>query len=158
MKHLIAAVALLLSLNADAQLRTGDIAPDIVLPNVKDSVVSLSSLKGKVVLIDFWASWCAPCRVANPGLVKLYEKYKDKGFEVFGVSIDDKKAGWTKAIAADKISYIQVNDKAGWEAKTAAAYGVEAIPATFLINKKGVIYSVNPTKAELEEQLQELLK
>ncbi len=158
MKHVIFAVAFMLSLNAGAQLRTGDIAPEIALPNVNDSIVKLSSFKGKVVLIDFWASWCGPCRVANPGIVKLYEKYKDKGLEVFSVSIDQKKVGWTKAIAADKIPYTQVNDKDGWDAKTATAYGVNAIPATFLVNKKGVIYSVDPTKQELEDQLQDLLK
>lgn len=157
MKYLIATVALFVSLNVVAQVRVGDVAPEVSLPDVNGTIVSLSSLKGKVVLLDFWASWCAPCRVANPGVVKLYEKYKDQGFEVFGVSIDNKKLGWTKAIATDKIPYIQVNDKDGWDAKTAAAYGVEAIPATFLISKTGVILEVNPSKQDLEDLIKRFL-
>jgi thiol-disulfide isomerase/thioredoxin len=115
MKSIIVFVVFILfGFNTKAQVKVNQEAPEISLPGVKDSVVSLSSFKGKVVLIDFWASWCGPCRAAIPGVVKLYNKYKDQGFEVFGVSIDSKKKDWLKAIAHDKISYTQVKDKAGW--------------------------------------------
>src|SRR5882762_9818234 len=90
------------SLCVVAQLKVGETVPEISLPNVNDSIITLSSFKGKIVLIDFWASWCGPCRQANPGVVRLYNKYKDKGFEVFGVSLDNKKNDWLKAIKHDK--------------------------------------------------------
>src|SRR4030088_3265450 len=95
---------------AKAQVKIGQTAPEISLPDTKGNSVNLSSFRGKIVLIDFWASWCGPCRQANPGVVKLYNKYKDKGFEVFGVSLDSKKNDWLKAIKHDKLKYIQVND------------------------------------------------
>src|SRR5688500_2936107 len=100
MKKLFTAVAFVLTISTvNAQLKPGDMTSEISLPNAKDSLVNLSSFKGKIVLLDFWASWCAPCRSANPGVVKLYNKYKAKGFEVFGVSIDSKKAAWLKAVS-----------------------------------------------------------
>jgi len=136
----------------------GQQAPEISLPDTKGNITNLSSLKGKVVLIDFWASWCMPCRVSIPAVVKLYNKYHSKGFEVYGVSIDEKKNAWLKAIKQDNINYTQVNDKAGWYAKVAEAYGVNEIPATFLIDKKGTIIAVNPEGKELEDKINELLQ
>ena len=158
MKNVIVLALLLLSVTTNAQVKVGQSAPEISLPGTNGNIINLSSLKGKVVLIDFWASWCGPCRRANPSVVKLYEKYKDKGFEVFGVSIDSKKNGWLKAIEHDKIKYTQVNDKDGWNAATAAKYGVDAIPATFLLNKEGVIVAVDAEGNDLEEKITALLK
>jgi peroxiredoxin len=157
MKNVMAVIAMLLSLHAGAQVSVGQMAPEIALPNAIDNVIKLSSLQGKVVLIDFWASWCGPCRASNPGVVKLYKKYKAQGFEVFGVSIDTKKAAWLKAIASDKITYTQVNDNGGWRARVTDAYGVSAIPSTFLLDKTGKIIAIDLEGKQLEKRLKELL-
>jgi thiol-disulfide isomerase/thioredoxin len=132
-------------------------APEIYLPDANDSVINLSSFKGKVVLIDFWASWCGPCRQSIPGIVKLYNKYKDKGFEVYAISIDEKKKEWIKASKYFKMKYTQVNDKAGWESKVAALYKVEAIPASFLLDKEGKIVVVDADGKLLEAEIKKLL-
>ena len=142
----------------NAQVKIGAMAPEISLPNTKDSLVNLSSFAGKVVLIDFWASWCGPCRAANPSVVKLYNKLKDKGFEVFGVSIDSKKANWVKAIKQDKIKYTQVNDNGGWNSTVAAIFGVNQIPTSFLLDKTGKIVAIDLEGKELENKITELLK
>ena len=158
MKKIFTSVAFILAVNAlNAQLKVGDIPPEISLPNTKDSLVNLSSFKGKIVLLDFWASWCAPCRAANPGVVKLHNKYKAKGFEVFGVSIDSKKANWLKAISQDGIKYTQVNDAAGWNSPIAEKYKVEQIPTSFLLDKTGKIVAIDLEGAQLENKLKELL-
>jgi len=158
MKSIIVTVALVLAgFMVNAQVKVDQIAPEIALPGVNDSPVKLSSFKGKVVLIDFWASWCGPCRASIPGVIKLYDKYKAKGFEVFGVSIDSKKKDWLKAIAQDKITYPQVNDKAGWYSKTTEVYGVNAIPNTFLLDKTGKIVAIDLEGEQLENKLKALL-
>jgi peroxiredoxin len=141
-----------------AQIKIGAPVPEISLPDVKDSMVSLSSFKGKVVLIDFWASWCGPCRQSNPGVVKLYNKYKDKGFEVFGVSIDSKKNDWIKAIKHDKIKYTQVNDNGGWNSKVAATFGVEMIPTSFLLDKNGNVVAIDAEGKQLDKLVSGLLQ
>ena len=146
------------SLFVKAQVAVGDIAPEFSLRNVKDSLLSLSSLHGKVVLLDFWASWCAPCRAANPGLVKLYNKYRPKGFEVLGVSIDSKKEAWLKAVAQDHIQYQQVNDTAGWNSPVAEQYGINQIPTSFLLDKEGKIIAIDLAGVQLEIAIQQLLK
>lgn len=148
---------LLLSVAANAQLKPGSYAPEISLPNAADSMVNLSSFKGKVVLVDFWASWCVPCRAENPNVVRLYKKYKAKGFEVFGVSIDVKKALWIKAIKHDKITFTQVIDAAGWYSKTAEQYFVEEIPTSFLLDSTGKIIAINAEGVSLEKKLKQLL-
>ncbi len=157
MKHTIAVILLLTGIHANAQVKVGQQAPEISLPDANDSIIRLSSLKGKVVLVDFWASWCGPCRRSNPNVVRLYEKYKGKGFEVFGVSIDSKKAAWLKAVKQDNIRYIQVNDNKGWDAASTLQYGVDAIPATFLLNKKGEVTAVDAEGKELEEKIKQLV-
>lgn len=131
----------------------------IKLPDVKGDSITLASLKGKVLLLDFWASWCMPCRAANKKLVRLYDKYKEKGFEIFSVSLDEDKSDWKKAIARDKISWVQVNDPRGsWNAKTAADWNISVLPTTFLINKKGDVVAIDPEGKELEKGIRELLE
>lgn len=131
----------------------------IKLPDVKGDSVTLASLKGKVLLLDFWASWCMPCRAANKKLVKLYDKYKERGFEIFSVSLDEDQGDWKKAIARDKISWVQVNDPRGsWNAKTAADWNISVLPTSFLINKKGDVVAIDPDGKELEKGIRELLE
>ncbi len=141
-----------------AQVRTGDIAPEISLPDTKGSLVTLTSYRNKVVLVDFWASWCGPCRGANPGVVKLYAKYRSKGFEVFGVSIDTKKEAWLKAIEQDHIEYTQVIDNAGWNSMVAIRYNVNQIPTSFLLDKTGKVVAVDLEGKHLENKIKELLQ
>ena len=158
MKYQIILIMLLSgTLMVKAQVKVGDTPPEISLPNTSDSMVTLSSLKGKVVLIDFWASWCGPCRASNPSLVKLYAKYKNKGFEILGVSIDSKKSAWKQAIRHDKITYLQVNDTAGWNSVTAEKYGVEQIPTSFLLDKTGKVVAIDLEGLQLENKIKELL-
>ena len=155
-KILMVSVILLGYLCSHAQLKIGGNAPDIELPNQVDSLVKLSALSGKVVLIDFWASWCVPCRAANPGVEKLYKKYKDAGFEVFAVSLDVKKEGWLKAIKKDKLTYTQVYDIAGWYSKVAEQYFVDMIPTNFLLDRTGKIVAINLEGKELAKAVKEL--
>jgi thiol-disulfide isomerase/thioredoxin len=118
----------------------------------------LSDLKGKVVLIDFWASWCGPCRRENPNVVRAYQQYKSKGFEVFSVSLDKAKEPWEKAIEQDGLVWPNhVSDLAGWSNVAAAAYGVTAIPATFLIDQEGKVVATNLRGPALANKLNELL-
>jgi thiol-disulfide isomerase/thioredoxin len=114
-------------------------------------------MKGKVVLVDFWASWCGPCRKNNPNLVALYSKYKAQGLEILGVSIDKSKSDWTKAIEKDGLTWLQVLDPGGWNAQSTLDYGVDAIPASFLIDKAGVIRGVNLEGRELEATIRKLV-
>lgn len=127
-------------------LNIGNKAPELSFTNPDGKTMSLSKLKGKYVLIDFWASWCGPCRMENPNVVRVYKKYKDskfndgKGFEVFSVSLDKGKAQWKNAIAKDKLEWpYHISDLKGWSSGLAAKYKVNSIPASFLINPKGII-------------------
>ena len=136
----------------------GDFAPDIVMNNPEGVEMKLSSTKGKVVLLDFWASWCGPCRRENPNVVKTYEKYKDKGFTVFSVSLDKGVAKWKAAIEKDKLVWdTHVSDLKGWSSKAGKAYGVSGIPATFLIDENGKIIAKNLRGHQLEQKLKEVL-
>jgi len=143
---------------ATAQPAIGQQAYEIRLADIKGNIQNLSDQKGKVVLVDFWASWCGPCRKANPGLAVLYSKYKDKGFEIFGVSIDDEKKAWKKAIQADRISWKQVNAPGGWDAPVALEWKLEQIPASFLIDQQGKVIAIDPTKEDIENHLKTTLK
>ncbi|MDB5231643.1 MAG: hypothetical protein JWN76_2448 [Chitinophagaceae bacterium] len=129
-------------------------------PDPDGHIVSLSDFKGKYVLIDFWASWCGPCRKENPNLVKTYNKFKDKGFEILSISLDQpgKKSDWLKAIKTDQLTWTQVSDLKFWDNEIAKMYGVTSIPSNFLINPNGVIIGKNLRGASLTEKLQLVVK
>jgi len=133
-------------------------APDFTLPTPDGQEVSLSSFKGKYVLLDFWASWCAPCRAENPNVVAAYRKFKDKNFTVLGVSLDEKKEAWEKAIKDDGLTWTHVSDLQGWSSAAARIYQVESIPANFLIDPDGRIIASNLRGPALDAQLQSILK
>ncbi len=138
------------------QLAKGKVAPNIVMKNPEGKERSLKDLRGKVVLIDFWASWCKPCRIENPNVVKLYNKYHDKGFEIFGVSLDQKKNAWTKAIEQDDLDWIHVSDLNGWKNAAAQLYGVRSIPYTVLVDREGKVIDRKLRGDALEKKLEEI--
>jgi len=138
--------------------RIGSEAPDIDLPSPAGPSIKLSSLRGKYVLIDFWASWCGPCRKENPNVVKVYQKYQPKGFEIYSVSLDTDKAKWMDAIAKDNLLWpAHVSDLGGWKSVAGQAYGVSSIPFTVLLDPKGKIIAKNLRGAQLEAKLKTLL-
>ncbi len=134
----------------------GKEAPELAYPDPDGNIISLSSLRGNYVLVDFWAAWCKPCRMENPVIVKAYKKYHPKGFEIYGVSLDKTKEQWLNAIAEDGITWIQVSDLQYWNSAAAATYGVQSIPANFLLDPNGIIIAKNLRGAELEQKLSEV--
>lgn len=137
-------------------LSIGQPAPEISLPNPAGETVSLSDFRGKYVLVDFWAGWCKPCRDENPNVVRLYEKYKDKGFEVFGVSLDRTREMWLRAIEEDKLEWTQVSDLKYFNSEAASIYQINAIPATYMIGPDGNILAKDLRGVSLENKLAEL--
>ena len=136
----------------------GVVAPDFTQNDPNGKPVKLSDFRGKYVLVDFWASWCGPCRKENPNVVKAYNKYKNKGFTVLGVSLDREKDPWLKAIEDDKLTWTHVSDIKYWENEVAKQYGVRAIPANVLLDKNGKIVGKNLRGEKLEAALAKLVK
>ena len=138
----------------------GAMAPEINLSTPDGKKLALSSLRGKYVLIDFWASWCGPCRQENPNVVRSYNQFKDKGkgFTIYSVSLDQDKGKWQKAIASDGLTWHHVSDLAGWQSVAGAAYGVKAIPQSFLLDPQGRIIAKNLRGEALAAKLAEVLK
>lgn len=133
-------------------------APAFTLNDVNGKAVSLSDLKGKLVLVEFWASWCSPCRAENPNLVKQYKLYKEKGFEVIAVSLDSDKAKWADAIAKDGLPWIHVSDLKGWNNAVGRLYGVRGVPASFLVSTEGKILATDLRGESLNTKLAEIYK
>jgi peroxiredoxin len=138
------------------KLAVGQPAPEITLNNPDGKPVSLSSFKGKVVMIDFWASWCKPCRAENPNVVKLYNKYHNKGFEILGVSLDQTKDAWVGAIKQDGLTWQHISDLAAWSSAVVPLYNIKGIPQTYLIDKDGNIMAKGLRGEELAKKLEEL--
>ncbi len=135
----------------------GNKAPEIAEETTDGKMINLSSLHGKYVLLDFWASWCGPCRRENPNIVAAYKEFKDKGFTIFGVSYDTKKDRWQKAIADDQLNWYQVSDLKGWKNSTSDQYGIKAIPSNLLLDKDGKIIAKNLFGKKLTDKLSELM-
>ena len=139
------------------QLKNNSSAPNLILSDTTGTMVQLANLKGKYVLVEFWASWCGPCRVESPHLRQVYSKYHPLGFEIYGVSLDDKAANWKKAIIKDRMTWINVSDLKGWKSEAAYLYNVNAISANFLLDRDGKIIDKNLRGIALDEKLKELM-
>jgi len=139
-------------------ISVGQPAPDFELPTPDGKMVKLSDFRGQYVLLDFWASWCGPCRQENPNIVKQYNSFKDKNFTVLGVSLDDNKEAWLKAIKDDNLTWTHVSELKRWNGTVSNKYKVDAIPASFIIDPQGKIAAKNLRSAALEEFLTKTLK
>ena len=139
-------------------VQIGKVAPEFSLPDTAGGSVSLSDFRGKYVLLDFWASWCPPCRRENPNVVKAFNEYKDKNFTIVGISLDKDKSKWMKAIADDNLAWTHLSDLKYWDSEIPALYGVRGIPANVLLDPDGVIVAKNITGEDLHKKLKEVIK
>lgn len=133
-------------------------APEITMNDVNGKPVSLSQLKGKYVLVDFWASWCGPCREENPNVVAAYDEFKNKNFTILGVSLDDNKAAWLNAITEDKLDWTQISDLNRGNSLSLTAYGFDGIPYNVLVDPQGGIIATGLRGSALQRKLAEVLK
>jgi peroxiredoxin len=136
----------------------GQVAPGFQLPDQTGKEFKLSDFKGKYILLDFWASWCAPCREENPNIVKQFERFKNKNFTVLGISLDDDRAAWLKAIKDDQLNWPHLSELKRWDGKVTLQYKVEGIPASFILDPEGKIIAKNLRGVELEQFLEKTLK
>lgn len=145
------------SLEKASRTDIGEVAPGFSAPNPEGEEVSLEDAMGKITLIDFWASWCKPCRIENPNVVKLYNEYHDDGFNIIGVSLDKSKSKWVKAIEEDQLEWHHISNLKYWKEPIAQKYGVRSIPKTFLIDEEGKIIAKNLRGNKLREKVAEVL-
>ncbi|CAM4388566.1 TlpA family protein disulfide reductase [Flavobacterium terrigena] len=132
-----------------AQINDGDSIPSVTLKSSSNKDVNITSFKGKYVLVDFWASWCAPCRLGNKKLVKLHNEVTSDKIEIIGISIDTDTNKWLKAIEKDKIKFTQLIDSKGFDAETAVLFGVDELPSKYLFNQEGILIAKNPSDEEI---------
>jgi thiol-disulfide isomerase/thioredoxin len=140
------------------QFLSGKTIPKFSLNNPDGKQVSIDDFKGKYLLIDFWASWCPSCRLENPFIVRIYDRYKSKGFEILGVSFDTKMNAWLEAIEVDNLKWTHVSDLQGWNSEPAKMFGIISIPSSILIDGNGIIVANNPSSSELEKILENILQ
>jgi len=141
---------------AAGRTEIGAVAPEIVLKTPEGETIKLSDFKGKVTMIDFWASWCKPCRMENPNVVKVYNKYKSKGFEIFGVSLDQDGEKWVEAIAQDGLTWKHGSELKFWQSSFVSAYNLDGIPMTYLLDENGIIIAKGLRGEQLEQKLKEI--
>ena len=141
---------------SSARLEAGSLAPEIALPSPNGDTILLSSLRGSYVLLDFWAAWCPPCRRENPNLVKVYEKYHDKGFEIYQVSLDKTRDAWLQGIDQDGLHWIHVSDLRFWNSIVVPVYNIQGIPMSYLLDRRGRIIAQNLSGDMLEQELKQI--
>lgn len=144
---------LLISYSGYSQIAVGDGIPSFELQDTTNQIFEVSSITNKYILVDFWASWCAPCRAANKKLIAIRNGFSIDDLMVIGVSIDTDKNKWLKAIEKDKINYIQLNDPNGFDSPTALKFGFDQLPASYLFDKNGKLIAINPTFEMISNQL-----
>lgn len=142
---------------ANAQPKKRKPVPEVSLYDTSGHLRTLSSLKGKIVLIEFWASWCGPCRKSNPVLSRIYSKYRSRGFEIYGISLDQSSAAWKNAIEADRTAWTQVTDNRDRNASLAVEWKIDFIPASFLMSREGNLIAVDPSHHKLKSYLKKHL-
>jgi len=138
------------------QVAIGSMAPELELADPKGKVIKLSSLRGKYVLLDFWASWCGPCRRENPNVKRMYDKYKKEKFEIYGISFDSNKDRWLGAIEQDDLPWIHVSDLKKWQSVAAGIYGVRSIPHTVLVDPEGKVVGTKLRGPSLDNKMAEI--
>jgi peroxiredoxin len=156
--RLLFILLLLVQFRVSAQPQLQIPASDFRLPTPAGDSISLSSYRGKVVLLDFWASWCAPCRVANKNLVKIYPRLKEKGVVVISISLDENRKPWLEAVKKDRLGWVQLREVRGWYSSVTTDWAVNKIPATFLIDQEGNVVGRDLLEADLEKMINELIQ